>query len=175
MESFMLIVVVIILFIIMAIFKALNDADENSQVDVKIKNNDLINLPYSRKYLLTKNELSFYKGLKEYAERNNYAILTKIRLADLVEVSGTKNKSEWSRYFSKIKSKHIDFALCNKDNLYPVLLIELNDNSHNSPNRVKRDEFYKALFNKTGYKLIFTYSIKDFIKQTEALFPAENR
>lgn len=112
-------------------------------------------LPFRRKYLLTKNEYWLYKTLKEIAEKYNYAILAKVRLADLVEVSAEAEHKEYLKYFAKIKSKHIDFVLCNKENLYPELLIELNDNSHNIDGRVDRDNFLKAVAEKTGYKIIF--------------------
>ena len=104
---------------------------------------DIERLPYRKKYLLTKNEYWFYKNLKEIADKYGYAILAKIRFADLVEVNDEAGKSEYMKYFGKIKAKHIDFILCKKENLYPELLIELNDNSHKKEDRIKRDEFVK--------------------------------
>lgn len=112
-------------------------------------------LPYRRKYLLTKNEWWFYKSLKDVAEKFDCTILAKIRLADLVEVSADVGKQEYFKYFAKIKAKHIDFVLCKKDNLYPELLIELNDNSHKRDDRIKRDDFIKRVVEKVGYKIIF--------------------
>ena len=39
------------------------------------------------------------------------------------------------RYFGKVKSKHLDFVLCDSD-FIPVVVIELDDPSHlNKPNR----------------------------------------
>ncbi len=61
------------------------------------------------------------------------------------------------KYFAKIRSKHIDFILCKKDNLYPELLIELNDNSHKTEDRAKRDELIEKICEKVGYKIIFVY------------------
>lgn len=112
-------------------------------------------LPYRRKFLLTKNEYWFYKRLKEIADKYDFAVLAKIRFADLVEVSAEADKKEYMKYFGKIKSKHIDFILCKKDNLYPELLIELNDSSHNKEDRIKRDDFIKKIAEKVGYKMAF--------------------
>ena len=112
-------------------------------------------LPYRRKFLLTKNEYWFYKRLKEIADKYGFAVLAKIRFADLVEVSVEADKKEYMKYFGKIKSKHIDFILCKKDNLYPELLIELNDSSHNKEDRIKRDKFVKKIAEKVGYKMVF--------------------
>ncbi len=116
---------------------------------------DIEKLPYRRKFLLTKNEYWFYKSLKEIADKYGFAVLAKIRFADLVEVSAEADKKEYMKYFGKIKSKHIDFILCKKDNLYPELLIELNDSSHNKEDRIKRDEFVKKIAEKVGYKMVF--------------------
>ncbi len=131
---------------------------------------DIERLPYRKKYLLTKNEYWFYKNLKEIADKYGYAILAKIRFADLVEVNGEAGKSEYMKYFGKIKAKHIDFILCKKENLYPELLIELNDNSHKKEDRIKRDEFVKKIADKVGYKMIFvngTQNLEDIV--TKAL------
>ena len=122
---------------------------------------DAEKLPYRKNFLLTKNEYWFYKNLKEIADKYGYAILAKIRFADLVEVNGEAGKSEYMKYFGKIKAKHIDFILCKKENLYPELLIELNDNSHKKEDRIKRDEFVKKIADKVGYKMIFVNGTGD--------------
>lgn len=124
-------------------------------------------IPYRRKYLLTKNELYFYKQLKPIADAYGYTIISKIRLADLIEVNNEINDNEKLKYFNKIASKHIDFALCNPDNLYIEYLIELDDNSHNSQKRKERDTFIEKVIEKSGYKLIRTLSatqLKDKIE-----------
>ena len=121
----------------------------------KLPDEDIEKLPYRRKFLLTKNEYWFYKSLKEIADKYGFAVLAKIRFADLVEVSAEADKKEYMKYFGKIKSKHIDFILCKKDNLYPELLIELNDSSHNKEDRIKRDKFVKKIAEKVSYKMVF--------------------
>lgn len=134
--------------------------DNNSPKPLSI-HNDEEKLPYRKKILLTKNEYWFYKNLRDIADKYGYAILAKIRFADLVEVNGEAGKSEYMKYFGKIKAKHIDFILCKKENLYPELLIELNDNSHKKEDRIKRDEFVKKIADKVGYKMIFVNGTGD--------------
>lgn len=107
-------------------------------------------LPYKKKLLLTKNEWVFYKTLKPVADELGYSVLSKIRVADLVEVN-VSDKKDYMKYFNKINKKHIDFALAKPENLQIVLLIELDDNSHNNS---ERDEFIEKLYNQTGYKLL---------------------
>ncbi len=71
-------------------------------------------------------------------------------MADLIETINQNNYSD----FNKIKSKHIDFALCDKQTLAPLLLIELDDSSHNNPNRRNRDDFVNQSLVQAGYKII---------------------
>ncbi len=119
------------------------------------KEEESAKLPYRPKYLLTKNELYFYKHLKRFADDNNYTVLAKVRLADLIEVSVPENSKEFFKYFAKIRSKHIDFMLCERENLSPQLIIELNDSSHNQTDRKERDDFVKTVLEKAGYKIVF--------------------
>lgn len=127
-------------------------------------------LPYKKKLLLTKNEWRFYKDIKPIANKYNLHILAKIRMADLVEVDGNIDKKDKQKYFNRIKSKHIDFALCKQDNLQILCLVELDDSSHNNKNRVKRDELIEKIYEKAGYKLIRVYGAASF---EEELIKAE--
>ena len=162
---FLLVVVFVIVFIIIYDNKRSKKKREELQRKIMMldskkpetvdNDEDIEKLPYRRKFLLTKNEYWFYKSLKEIADKYGFAVLAKIRFADLVEVSAEADKKEYMKYFGKIKSKHIDFILCKKDNLYPELLIELNDSSHNTEDRIKRDVFIKKIAEKVGYKMVF--------------------
>lgn len=131
-------------------------AEPTQEENIKVTEN----LPYKKKLLLTKNEWSFYKSLKPVADELDYSVLAKIRVADLVEVAQTKDRSEWQKYFNKINKKHIDFVLAKPENLQVVLLIELDDNSHNDKQK-QRDEFIEALYKQTGYTLLRTSGTGD--------------
>ncbi len=149
-------------FVLYAVYTAYKQVKaENQQLTEDVVNDKDEKLPYCRKFLLTKNEYAFYKSLKEIADKLNLTILAKVRLADLVDVNSEAQGKEKLKYFAKIKSKHIDFMLCNKENLYPELLIELNDNSHIADKRAERDDFVKRVLEKTGYKLLFVYGTGD--------------
>lgn len=124
-------------------------------------------IPYRQKYFLSKNELNFYKELKTIADENNLVVLSKIRVADLVEVE-PMDKRQWQIYFNKISKKHVDFALANPQNLQIKLLIELDDYSHNDQ-QYERDRFVEAIYNKTGYKLLRvkgTFNLKEKVEGT---------
>ena len=57
-------------------------------------------------------------------------------------------------YFRRISQKHIDFLICEKESLKPVLGIELDDRSHQREDRQKRDEFVNALYENIGLKML---------------------
>lgn len=109
-------------------------------------------LPYkSRKSLLTKSELRFYKSLQK-AVLDDWEIFAMVRIADLIRVeSQTRNYRGW---LNKILAKHIDFVLCHPGTLEPVVCIELDDVSHNRPERMERDEFVNHAFESAGLTLI---------------------
>lgn len=148
---------VIALMIIAVIFyvkEKKENIENRKEIDEKQVNTE--NIPYKKKLLLTKNEWQFYKELKPIADELNLTVLSKIRLADLIEVDNTKiNKKDYQKYFNRINRKHIDFALAKKENLRIELIIELDDNSHNQEQN-ERDEFVNKVLEKTGYKVLRT-------------------
>ena len=114
--------------------------------------------PYHFKYLLTKNEWDFYKKMKVVTDKYNLHIIAKVRLADLVEVDNYLTGNAFNKYFWKIQSKHVDFVLCNHDNLAVIAILELEDGSHNTAERAQRDNFVDKVLTKCGYKIIHTYN-----------------
>ena len=121
-------------------------------------------MPYQRKELLTDNEFAFYKKIRSTAKRCCLHILAKVRLADLVEVEPMEDEKRWFKHFSKISSKHIDFAVVNHD--FEVLfLIELDDASHEEEARKERDTFVNAVLAQTGYELERVYHDEEGIEQ----------
>ena len=129
-----------------------DDAETVSEYIIEKSDDEF--LPYKRKNLMTKNEWFFYKQLKPVADKLGFSILCKVRVADLVDIDKGLDKSKWQTAFNRINKKHVDFVLCKPENLYPELLIELDDLSHKSENVIKRDEFIQKLYDKTGYKLL---------------------
>lgn len=113
---------------------------------------------YQKKYLLTKNEYSEYKKLKEYANIRNLQICPKVRLLDLIEPK--RGEPKYKTLFYKIQAKHVDFVICDQ-NLYIKAIVELDDNSHNQTDRKTRDEFVDSVLKDVGYTVIRTRSITE--------------
>lgn len=98
--------------------------------------------PYKKKFLLTKTEYNFHKILQEECSRNNLLICPKVRMEDFLEVT---DKNDYMKYRGYIKSRHIDFIICDKD-LHILCGIELDDNSHNTEKAQKTDSFKDNVF-----------------------------
>lgn len=96
--------------------------------------------------LLTKNELNFYRQLKTLIDRYDLIIFSKVRIADIIS---TDSFSE----FNKIRSKHIDFVICNQESC-PLLFIELDDSTHNNYKNKKNDIKKDNIFYSAGFKII---------------------
>ena len=71
--------------------------------------------PYEKKLLLTKTEYAFYKILKEKCDSRNLLICPKVRMEDFVKVTDKKNVLKYRGY---IRSRHIDFLICNSKFIY---------------------------------------------------------
>lgn len=109
-------------------------------------------LPYQKAdSVLTAAERSFY-GVLRQAVDGRFTVLAKVRLADLVVLpAGTLN---WRTYLNKIDRKHVDFVLCVPDNLTPLLVLELDDVSHERRDRRHRDAFVDRVFHAAGLPLL---------------------
>jgi predicted secreted acid phosphatase len=109
--------------------------------------------PYKKKdYLLTENERKLFYVLEEYAKQNKLHVFCKVRLEDLLWIpAGTKDRQVWR---NRVKSRHIDFVLCDDENIKPILCIELDDSSHKKEERQERDRFIEEVLKKAGLKFI---------------------
>ena len=95
--------------------------------------------PYQLKQnYLTPAELSFFSVLK-LAGQDKYEIVPQVPLKSIVNVK--PNIRDFYTYFNKINKKVLDFVLFTKQTYKPVLIIELDDSSHNNPDRRDRDHF----------------------------------
>lgn len=139
----------LVLIFIAAIFIILSIKNKSNN-----KKDELQIYPFKKKYILTKNEYKFYKELRQLTDPKGYQVLTKIRLADIIDVDKSKiENNEYFKYFNKIQSKHIDFVICDKD-LNLLMAVELDDNSHNSDKAKKSDDFKNKVLESADIKLV---------------------
>lgn len=105
------------------------------------------------KYLLTAAEYSFYKVLNQVIGPDRF-VLIKVRIADLVEVRDGLDRPAQTAARNRINKKHIDFVVCDRVTCVPIVCIELDDRSHDRPDRQTRDAFVDAVFTSIGLPLI---------------------
>ena len=101
---------------------------------------------------MTKPELKFFIKLQEYAEEQSLLVFPKVRLADILKPDERQNR--WQAAFNKIKSKHVDFVLCDKTTLEIKYIVELDDKSHERPDRKERDAFVDSIMAQCKYEII---------------------
>lgn len=104
-----------------------------------------------KKYFLTKTEKSFFKILNKAVD-NEYYVMPQVNLDKLIRVNAPYNKNYTFR--NKIDRKSVDFVLCDKQNICPVLAIELDDSSHDARSRQKRDKFVNQIFEQINLPLV---------------------
>lgn len=140
-----LIVIILLVIIITILEKLLNKQNiEPKKVENSINN-------YKEKYekvdyLLTKNELKFYRILKQITNKLGYSLFCQVSLYEIVKSKNYKD-------FNKIKSKSIDFVIT-QENCKILLCIELDDPTHKKSKRIERDNFINKLFKDLEIKLL---------------------
>lgn len=80
-----------------------------------------------------------------------FGVSFKTRLADIVHCPEELWESIHGR---KLCQKHVDFVLYDQRTLCVLLAIELDDASHDRPERQRRDEFVDEVFRGTGLQLL---------------------
>ena len=85
---------------------------------------------YTKKKFMTNSELHFYNKIKDLEE--NYHIIPQVNLAAIIK------KEKYTNYYTDL-FRNIDFGIFSKDYEDILVLIELNDYTHNQPKRYNRD------------------------------------
>lgn len=118
----------------------------------KIKNKkdvkEIQKAEYKQRNFMTPTEILFYNKIKIL--ETEYKIIPQINIGTIVE---KKNKGYRNELF-----KNIDFAIFTNDYNKLLLLIELNDSTHNETKRIKRDKRVKEICNSANIKLITFYT-----------------
>lgn len=104
----------------------------------------------NRQALLSRGENAFFGALRE-AVAGHYLIMCKVRLADLITCSDAAWRCGGGR---PIAQKHVDFVLCDPQTTRFVLGIELDDRSHDRPDRRRRDAFVNDVMAGAGIRLL---------------------
>ncbi|MDW5376539.1 DUF2726 domain-containing protein [Halomonas sp. HP20-15] len=95
----------------------------------------------ARTHLMSPSERQVYQVLeKAYGDR--YRIFCQVRVVDLIQPNMKKHHSwtrEYKSLFRQLSQWHFDYVLCEKKDFRIVYAVELDDPSHERPDRRKRD------------------------------------
>ena len=154
-----------VLFVIIIIF---------ALVAIGIKTNNIAKKPkreytYTKKACaMTRHELTFYKTLLEAI--SGCVIIPQAHLSMFLDhkVYG----QNWNRAFSRINGKSVDFLICTND-MKPLIAIELDDNTHDRPDRQKRDIFVNSIISNANMPLLrFLKQVSGIVKSSSKKSPA---
>jgi very-short-patch-repair endonuclease len=108
--------------------------------------------PYRlREQLLSAAERSFFGVLRQSVD-GDQQVFAKVRLTDLLLVpQGVKN---WQAHQNRIQSKHVDFVVCDNATTKPLLVIELDDSSHERARQKARDAFVDEAAGHAGLPIL---------------------
>jgi len=106
-------------------------------------------LPYVlKRYLMSKAERSFFGVLEQVTDSSKYYLFPQVSLGNLVDVE--KGTGSYQTFHNKVDRKSVDFVLCDRSALSPVLAVELDDVSHERKDRQERDAFVDGVLAKVG-------------------------
>lgn len=161
-----IVILIIVIFILYFISRSTNNSpsDDSQQT---LHSNEYSNNYYKTR-ILTDTEADFYPVLKTIADRYSFFLFSKVRFADIVRAKGSDNK-EYMKYFGKIKSKHLDFVLCDAA-FNTVAVIELDDKTHSKKRNHENDLVKNGILEAVGIPIVrvfvsFNYDIDDIEKQ----------
>lgn len=146
MEPITIIIIVIAVIIIFLMAIAMNKLNNKSKESPKEESKQ-INEPMPYKIadsIFTKSEKELFDTLEAMCKDKNLILLSKVRLADIAKIKNSCNNFQY--WFNKVRSKHVDFLVCERENGKPILAIELDDYTHNQKNRKERDEFVNQVY-----------------------------
>ena len=117
-----------------------------------------------RGLIMTPAEIRFFK-LLDHALADKYYVFPQIHLPALFEhkIRG----QAWFAAYAHINRKSVDFVICSRYELKPLLAIELDDWSHSLPHRKKRDAEVERIFAASGLPLLRFEGKQDFSVEYE--------
>ena len=147
----MLLFILIIVILMIVVFFAIISRFGNSTSNNTVVNEDISTVNYVPKRFLSNNEYNFLTKFIDLENELHVHIVPQVNLASVItKISDSRFNTELFR--------NIDFGIFNADYSKLLLLIELNDESHNNYHRKKRDIKVHDICNKAGIKLITFYT-----------------
>jgi hypothetical protein len=146
-----------VLFWVVVIFWLIKHPDARKQLRVALSNTAGSTRPrspyaYSLKgQLMTPSEREFFVLLSSACD-GRYLVFPQIHLSALFRnrTGGRYHKAA----FTIINGRSVDYVLCDASTLEPVYAVELDDPTHDGPDRQKRDAEVEAIFADHAFPLV---------------------
>lgn len=103
-------------------------------------------------------EISFFHVLSSAAGTDHF-VFPKVRLSDVLFVA---RPNENLAQYNQISQKHVDFLVCRREGMKPVLCVELDDSSHRGEDPQGRDEFKDRAFEAAGMRLMRVHAQRQY-------------
>ena len=103
-------------------------------------------LYHKKDRVMNESEQALFINLQKTLDAR-YIVLSKVRIEDFVEVT---HRAGGYGARGRIKSRHVDFLICDRATTKPLLAVELDGKSHEEEDRQKRDRFVDELYKTIG-------------------------
>ncbi len=133
-ETITTVLVIVLCLIGLLMLVALLARKPNKPVANKESIDDMKVWPYVPRELMTAPERELYGRLRQALP--DYLIFSQVQLSRIIDVAPEAEHQAW---LNRINRMSVDFVICAADGAKILAAIELDDSSHDRPDRVKAD------------------------------------
>ncbi len=133
-KLYLFIGVLIVLGVVFIFLKAKLDKNEKEKVKYQYKRKD---------FFMTRAEHECFDALV-LAVGDRYHVFPQVHLPTVIDSKVVGQN--WNAAFRHISQKSVDFVLCDKSYIKPILAIELDDKTHQRKDRIERDGEVERVF-----------------------------
>lgn len=109
-----------------------------------------VSFPFrSKPQLFTPVENNFLKLIEQGVGRE-FRIVCRVRLSDVLSVRSQANKKQGASAMSRASSRQLDFVLCDRDDMTPVMAIDLVHSDGKNKYKSQRDFFVSGALDAAG-------------------------
>ena len=106
------------------------------------------------KYFVTDAEADFFRVLRSVVGASGH-ILAQVSIGQLLWFPGNYQSNPGRQAWkNRVAAKSVDFVICEFSTLRPLVAIELDEPSHDRPDRQTRDEQVEAILNAASLPLV---------------------
>jgi len=103
-------------------------------------------------FFMTRSETDFFKILVELAGED-YHVFPQVHLSTILDESKVTGQ-DWKMARRHINQKSVDYVICDRSTIKPLLAIELDDSSHEAEDRRLRDVEVERIFTEAKLPLV---------------------